>query len=113
MRTSSLAQVIAANVIIIVLIVAILEDFYSRIAYWESLGFTPQTTYFFLTYVTSATKGSTYIPGEITLDWVQVLGIILVLIDAAFVYSVLKEGRSRTSAGDQHGALVQRLSTAN
>ena len=93
----SIAYLVVSNVILISLIWWVFQDYAYRTAYWRGLGFTPSTAYWPFFYVTSAVKGSTYIQGQLTLDWTQVLGAVLVLIDAAFLIRVLRR-RSQADA---------------
>jgi hypothetical protein len=105
MKVSSVAQLVVSNVILIGLILAVLQDYASRIAYWRTLGFTPTTSYSFLTFITSATDGTTHIPGQVTLDWVQVFVILLVLIDGSFIYGEVRARmRANRSTGPIGGA---------
>jgi hypothetical protein len=92
--TSSLVYLVATNAILLVLIWWVFQDYAYRASYWRSMGFTPSTTYSPFFYVTSAVRGSTYIQGQVTLDWTQVLGAVLVVIDVVFLIGVLRR-RSR------------------
>lgn len=85
---------IIANIVILFLIYEIFQDYAYRLSYWRSMGFTPHTTYSLFFFVTTATKGSTYIPGQLTLDWTQVLAVILVIMDLSFLVGLLRH-RSR------------------
>jgi hypothetical protein len=105
MKASSVIQLVVSNVILVALILAVLQDYAYRLSYWRSLGFTPTTTYSFLTFITSATNGSTRIPGQLTLDWVQVFVILLVVIDASFFYSAIRDRlRASRPSGPIQGA---------
>jgi hypothetical protein len=93
----SIAYLVGSNAILILLILWVFQDYAYRAAYWRSMGFTPSTTYWPFFFVTSAVKGSTYIQGQLTLDWTQVLGVVLAAIDVAFLIGVLRS-RSRAEA---------------
>lgn len=96
---SSLAYVLTANAIILFLMGEIFQDYASRLAYWRSMDFTPSTTYYPFFFITTAVRGSTYIAGQLTLDWTQVLAVILVVIDVWFVVGIL---RSRKRVQPDH-----------
>ncbi|MDA4122326.1 MAG: hypothetical protein OK456_03995 [Thaumarchaeota archaeon] len=94
----SLATIVAVNAVLLILIAWVLGDYAYRDSYWRSMGFTPSTSYspFFL--VTSAVRGSTYIQGQLTLDWSQVLGAVLVVFDVLFVLGYLRRRREPSIA---------------
>ena len=93
----SIAYIVGSNAILLLLIWWVFRDYAYRAAYWRSIGFTPSTAYWPFSFVTSAANGSTYIQGQLTLDWTQVLGALLVVIDVAFLIRVLRR-RSRAEA---------------
>ncbi len=93
----SIAYIVGSNAILVLLIWWVFRDYAYRAAYWRSIGFTPSTAYWPFSFVTSAANGSTSIQGQLTLDWTQVLGALLVVIDVVFLIRVLKR-RSRAKA---------------
>ncbi len=90
----SLAITVVVNVIFLILIAWVLGDYSYRDSYWRSMGFTPSTSYSPFFFVTSAVKGSTYIQGQLTLDWAQVLGAVLVVFDLLFVLGYLRKRKT-------------------
>lgn len=95
---STILYMIAINIVLLALIAWVFGDRAYRDEYWRSMGFTPTTSYSPFFYITSAVNGSTYIQGQLTLDWTQVLGALLVIIDVVFVIGVIR-GRRRARAG--------------
>ena len=90
MKASHLARIIVTNLAILAIIAAVLQDDAGRVAYFTSLGFTPSTTYYPFFYITSAVNGTTYIQGQLTLDWAQVLAVVLLLLDVGFLLPFLR-----------------------
>ncbi len=99
MKAYDLARITVINAVVLVLIWAVYQDFQGRLAYFQKLGFTPSTTYYPFFYITSAVNGSTQIQGLLTLDWIQVLAVVLAVIDALFVVGLLRN-RKATKATD-------------
>jgi hypothetical protein len=99
MKRLALAEVIVVNAILISLLVLITQNYASRMAYWARPGdeFTPTMTRYPLFFITSAVKGSTRIPGILSVDWQQVIVLVLVVVDGLFILSALKS-RSRKVA---------------
>jgi len=93
----SIAYIVGSNAILLLLIWWVFRDYAYRAAYWRSIGFTPSTAYWPFSFVTSAANSSTFIQGQLTLDWTQVLGAVLAVIDVAFLIRVLRR-RSRAKA---------------
>jgi hypothetical protein len=94
---ASVAYVVGSNVILLALIWWVFQDYAYRASYWRGMGFTPSTSYSPFFYVTTAVRGSTFIQGQLTLDWTQVLGALLVIIDVVFIIGALRV-RSRPKA---------------
>jgi hypothetical protein len=90
MKFDTMVKIAVPNLVILALIWEVLQDDAGRIAYFQTLGFTPTTHYYPFFYITTAVKGSTYIPGLLTLDWVQVLAVVLVVLDIAFAVGYLR-----------------------
>jgi hypothetical protein len=96
MKLLSLIELLVVNVLLIALLLWITGNYSLRIAYWQSENFSPATVRYPLFLITSAVKGSTSIPGILTVDWQQIVVLILVVTDAIFVSSLL---RARRTAG--------------
>ncbi len=96
MKLLLLVEAIIVNVFLIALILWITGDYTFRDAYWGTESFDPTTVRYPLFFVTSAVKGSTSIPGLLTVDWQQVVVLVLVLADAVYLSGVF---RSRRAAG--------------
>jgi hypothetical protein len=91
-----LIEAIVVNAILIPLLVLITKNYDLRTAYWLSEGFTPTTARYPLLMITSAVKGSTRIPGLLSVDWQQVIALILVVTDGTYAWSAYKSSRGRT-----------------
>lgn len=92
MKLLSVIEVLFVNAVLIVLLTLITQNYASRLAYWGKPGdgFTPTTTRYPLFFVTSAAKGSTHIPGLLSVDWQQVVVLVLLVVDVVFVLSAFK-----------------------
>jgi hypothetical protein len=95
MRLLSLIEVIIVNVVLIALLVLITENYGLRIAYWGPEGFTPTTVRYPFFFITSAVKGSTYIPGLLSVDWQQVILVVLIVTDAVYGWAAFKSSRAQ------------------
>jgi hypothetical protein len=93
MNRTFLAEAIVANAILIPLLVLITRNYDLRTAYWLAEGFTPTTVRYPLLMITTAVKGSTKIPGLLSIDWQQVVALVLVLTDATYAWSMIKNSR--------------------
>ena len=93
MRPLPLLEVLIANLVLIALFLWITGDYTFRTAYWGTEVFTPTTVRYPLFLVTSAVKGSTTIPGLLTLDWQQVVLLLMAVTDAVYLWSVLRVRR--------------------
>lgn len=100
LRLLSLIEVLFVNALLIALLLWITGDYSFRTAYWGTEGFSPTTVRYPLLLITSAAKGTTSIPGLLTIDWQQVVALVLVVTDAIYLSNLL---RSRKSA-DRPGA---------
>jgi hypothetical protein len=97
MKLLPLLEVLVVNAFLIPLLVLITENYGLRNAYWGLEGFAPTTARYPLFFVTSAVKGTTSIPGLLTVDWQQIVLLILVVTDAVYalsLYRSLKAARS-------------------
>jgi hypothetical protein len=90
MKFDTMVKIAVPNLVILALIWEVLQDDAGRIAYFQTLGFTPTTHYYPFFYITTAVKGTTYIPGLLTLDWVQVLAVVLLVLDITFAVGYLR-----------------------
>ncbi len=89
MKLLPLLEVLFANAVLIALLLWMTGDYGYRTAYWGPEGFTPTTVRYPLFLITSAVKGSTSIPGLLTVDWQQIVLVLLVVTDAVYAYAVL------------------------
>lgn len=93
MKLAELAQVLVVNAVLIPLLALITENYGLRAAYWGSEHFTYTMVRYPFLFITSAASGSTHIPGVLSVDWQQVVLVVLVLTDGWFVWSALKARR--------------------
>ena len=93
MKLLSLAEVLVVNVILVALLFWITGDYSFRTAYWGTMSFNPATARYPLFLITSAAKGSTSIPGLLTVDWQQVVALVLLLTDAVYLSNMLRSRR--------------------
>ena len=98
MNRAALLEALVVNVVLIALLAAITENYGLRMAYWGPEGFTASMTRYPLFFVTSAVKGGTQVPGLLSVDWQQVVVLVLVVFDALFIRSVLKGRGAQTDA---------------
>jgi hypothetical protein len=100
MKLTSAINLAVFNVVGLILAVLIAGDQAYRLSYWRSMGFTPHTDYYPFFLITTATKGTTYIPGLLTIDWLQVLVVILAVVDSLMLIGyVRRRGLSERLAG--------------
>ena len=85
MKTSSVVQLVLTNAVLIALLALVRQDQIARFDYWNSIGFSPDTVYsiFLLRY--PAVRGNTSLPGLPTLDWAQILLVVVVLVDVYYI----------------------------
>ena len=103
-RPLPLLEVLIANIVLVALFLWITADYSFRAAYWGTEVFNPTTVRYPLFLVTSAVKGSDPpIPGLLTLDWQQVVLLLMAVTDAVYLSSVLRVRR---------GALTPEASSA-
>ena len=95
MKLSSLIEVLVVNAFLIPLLLLITENYGLRSAYWASEGFTSTTVRYPFFFITSAVRGNTHIPGLLSVDWQQVVLVVLVAVDAVFLWSVTKDRTRR------------------
>ena len=97
MKWLLVAEVAVVNAFLISLLALITTNYGLRAAYWAPEGFTPTTIRYPFFFITSAIKGSTHIPGVLSLDWQQVVLFVLVVTDALYAWSAVK-GNGRLEA---------------
>ena len=92
MKRLPLAEVIVVNAILIPLLVLITQNYALRMAYWARPGdgFTPTMTRYPFFFITSAVRGSIHLPGLLSVDWQQVILLLLIVFDGLFILSALK-----------------------
>jgi len=90
MKLAALAEVLVVNAILIPLLALITENYGVRAAYWRSEHFTSTMVRYPFFFITSAVNGSTHIPGILSVDWQQIVLLVIVLVDGWFVWSELK-----------------------
>jgi hypothetical protein len=97
MKKLPLVEVIVVNAILISLLALITQNYALRMAYWGKPqdGFTPTMTRYPFFFITSAVKGSTHLPGLLSVDWQQVVLVVLILTDAVYLWSSIRSGRRR------------------
>ncbi|MGD0637636.1 MAG: hypothetical protein ABSA72_06330 [Nitrososphaerales archaeon] len=106
MKVVSVAKIIIPNVVVLAMLWEVLQDQAGRLAYFRTLGFTPSTAYYPFFYITSAVDGTTRIQGLLTLDWAQVLAVVLVLFDAAFVIGFLRDRKPAAGVQGSEGPKI-------
>ena len=94
MKLLPVIEVLVVNAALIPLLVVITENYGLRDAFWHPEGFVPTTVRYPFFYITSAVSGSTTIPGLLTVDWQQIVLLIMVVTDAVFAWSVLRARRN-------------------
>lgn len=95
MKLTSLINLAVFNGIALILAVLVYDDRVWRLSYWESLGFTPTTHYYPFFFITSAVKGSSYIGGILTIDWLQVIIVAAAVVDAFIGLGVIKHRQAK------------------
>lgn len=93
MKLATAINLAAFNIIALVLAVLIAQDQAWRLSYWRSMGFTSTTTYYPFFLITSATNGTAYIPGTLTLDWLQVILAVMAVVD---IFAIIGYVRRRS-----------------
>jgi len=94
MKVLPLVEVLVVNAFLIPLLALVTENYGLRASYWGSEGFTYTTVRYPFFFIPSAVKGATHLPGLLSVDWQQVVLLLLVVIDGVFVLSALR-GRRR------------------
>ncbi len=99
MRVIRLFEVLVVNAILIALLLWVTGDYGFRASYWASEKFSSATTRYPLFLITSAAKGSTAIPGLLTVDWQQVVLLVLVVADLIYVRGLFLNSQRRPDGG--------------
>jgi len=97
MKLLPLVELIVVNGVLLAFLVWVTGDCSYRAAYWKPEGFTPTLTRYPFFMITSATNGSSSIGGLLSVDWQQVLVVLLVAVDLVYAWSALKS-RNKASA---------------
>jgi hypothetical protein len=95
LKLTSLINIVVFNAVALILAILVYDDRVWRLSYWKSEGFTPTTHYYPFFYITSAVKGSTYIGGLLTVDWLQVIIVVAVVIDALVVLGLVRSRQAK------------------
>lgn len=95
MKLLVVAEIIVVNAVLIPLLYLITVNYGLRGAYWTSEGFTYDMVRYPFFFITSATKGTTHIPGLLSVDWQQVVLFILVVADAIYAWTAISARRPR------------------
>jgi len=96
LNASSLAKILAVNVLLPAFTYLVFQDISSRNGYAENLTFAPSTSISIFTHVLTLTGRGTVLPSALTLDWPQVLIFALLLYDSAFLLGLLRSrGKAR------------------
>lgn len=90
MKLVTLIEVALINAVLIPLLALITQNYGLRMAYWGHEGFAPTMTRYPLFFITSAVKGSTTIPGLLSVDWQQVILLLIILTDALYAWSAVR-----------------------
>lgn len=90
MKVLPLVEVLFVNAVLLAILVLITGNYGLRLEYWVHEGFTPHMARYPFFFITSATNGSTSIPGLLSVDWQQVLVVVVVLVDLVYYLSVVK-----------------------
>jgi hypothetical protein len=94
LKLTSLINIAVFNGVAIIIAVLIYDDRVARIAYWHEMGFTASTAYYPFSYITSAVQGTDSIQGLLTVDWLQVILVVAVVVDASFAWGYLRRKRA-------------------
>ena len=98
MKLSSLVNIAVFNVVAIILVSLVYSDRVYRLGYWQSLGFTSSTVYYPFFYVTSAVQGGAHIGGLLTVDWLQVILVVMVVVDGSIALGLFRRSRQSQPA---------------
>lgn len=102
-------KVIAADVVLLVAMFYVVQDLQWRSDFAASArnvcggpcSYTPSLSYNVLTQFFTMTGNSVQLASPPTLDWVQAIAYVLVVLNAWLAYTVLKNRRSRTATRPQ------------
>jgi hypothetical protein len=93
LKLTSVINIAVFNGVAIILAALVYNDRVARTAYWHELGFTPSTAYYPFSYITSAVSAATSIQGLLTVDWLQVILVIMVVVDGSMALGMLRRQR--------------------
>jgi hypothetical protein len=100
MKLARVLEILLINAVLLLLLYFVTVNYSERFAYWGHEDFTPDMVRYPFFFITSATDGSTHIPGLLSVDWQQVVVVVLVLVDLVYYLSVVRtpKGQSVPSA---------------
>lgn len=94
MKLLPVIEVLVVNAFLIPLLALITENYDLRSAYWASEGFTSTTVRYPFFFITSAVRGTTHIPGLLSVDWQQVVLFVLIVADGVFALGLYRSRRA-------------------
>jgi hypothetical protein len=92
-------KVLAADIVLIVTLFYVTQDLQWRSSYAGTLSYAPSFSYSVLTQFFTMARGTLLLTSPPTLDWVQTLAYALVVVNAWFVYVIIKTRRSHQPKG--------------
>ena len=107
----NLLKVFAADAVLLVALYYVFQDLGWRTSFAASLhsacpsacGYTPSFSYGILTRVCTMSGHGVILNSAITLDWVQVLSLVLIAVNAWFIYDSFWKGRMGARAHQREG----------
>jgi hypothetical protein len=106
-RTS--LKVLAVDTVLLIGVYFVLQDLQWRSGYASQEGFTPSTIYSVLTKSFAMTGRSLALQSPPTLDWIQVLVVVLVALNAWYLLRLFgpnRRGKKAVAAGTGQASLV-------
>ncbi|MDA4116845.1 MAG: hypothetical protein OK455_00680 [Thaumarchaeota archaeon] len=97
MKIFSILEVVVVNAVLLALLAWVTGDYSTRADYWGPESFTPTMVRYPLFMITSAARGSTVIPGLLTVDWQQIIVLILVVTDVIYLWSATQHDREQNA----------------
>ncbi|MDG6985248.1 MAG: hypothetical protein JRM73_00690 [Nitrososphaerota archaeon] len=91
-------QVLIADALLLALLFFVESDLQGRVAYAETVhghtsGYIPSFSYSLFTQVFTMTGSGVSLSSPPTLDWIQVLGAVLIVLNCWYLYTVLAHNR--------------------
>ncbi len=97
-RSATTIELLLSNVLLVILYILVLQDVSARIDYSRLIGFNPSISYLPLSFVLSAVRDGTSIPGLLTFDWSQFFLIALIIMDGSFLLESLLGRKSKPAS---------------